>query len=80
MMQIVSEYPVNKRPVTLGLIWREPRVRAELGGLGRASLFRLRRDDPTFPKPIHLGKRSIGFVAAEVLAWVDAQRAARVAT
>jgi prophage regulatory protein len=32
--------------------------------------------DPTFPKPIKLGSRSIGWIEAEVQAWINSRREA----
>lgn len=31
------------------------------------------RHDPSFPKPVSLGARAIGFVESEVTAWIAAQ-------
>jgi len=30
--------------------------------------------DPTFPKPIKLGSRSVGWIEAEVQAWIESRR------
>lgn len=38
----------------------------------RANLF-----DPTFPTPLALGPRRVGFLASEVDAWIQRQAAAR---
>jgi predicted DNA-binding transcriptional regulator AlpA len=38
----------------------------------RASLFRLRRDDPTFPQPVQIGG-GVGWVEAEIDAWIAAR-------
>jgi prophage regulatory protein len=47
-------------------------------GLSRAAIYdRLNTDsprhDPTFPKPISLGCRAVGFVESEVLAWLQSR-------
>jgi prophage regulatory protein len=47
-------------------------------GLGRSAIYdrmdqRSPRYDPTFPKSVSLGGRSIGFVEAEVDAWLAAR-------
>jgi len=47
-------------------------------GLGRSAIYdrmdpRSSRHDPTFPKSVSLGGRSIGFVEAEVDAWLTAR-------
>ena len=41
-------------------------------GLSRSALYDLRRRD-SFPKPVLLGARSIGFLADEVESWIDAR-------
>lgn len=35
-----------------------------------------KRYDPTFPKKIHLGPRSVGYFLDEVMAWLDSRRKA----
>ncbi len=47
-------------------------------GLKRSTIYdkldpKSRRHDPTFPKPIRLGGNSVGWVAAEVDAWLAQQ-------
>ncbi|MFZ5532874.1 MAG: helix-turn-helix transcriptional regulator [Pseudomonadota bacterium] len=54
-------------------------------GLGRSSIYaRIRPSptrpndfDPTFPKPVAIGGRAVGWIAAEVDAWIAAQAAKR---
>ncbi len=41
--------------------------------LSRASVYRRMKDDDTFPKPVSLGGRRIGFVKSEVGAWIQAR-------
>jgi predicted DNA-binding transcriptional regulator AlpA len=38
----------------------------------RASLFRLRRDDPTFPAPVQIGG-GVGWIEDEIDAWLAAR-------
>lgn len=38
----------------------------------RASLFRIRRDDPTFPQPVAIGG-GIGWLETEIDAWLAAR-------
>jgi predicted DNA-binding transcriptional regulator AlpA len=38
----------------------------------RATLFRIRRDDPTFPLPIEIGG-GVGWVESEIDAWLAAR-------
>ena len=50
-------------------------------GLGRSTIYaKMRRDpkrpgdyDPTFPKPISIGAKAVGWVESEVEEWVAAQ-------
>ena len=47
-------------------------------GLKRSSLYeklnpKSPRHDPTFPKPIHLGVRAIGFRRTRLLAWISSR-------
>ena len=47
---------------------------AEKLSLNRATLYKLRDADPTFPKPIEILPRKPRFVGAEVEAWVRSKR------
>lgn len=61
-------------------ILRRKQVEARTG-LSRSSIYaRLRQNpkrpgdyDPTFPKPVSIGAKSIGFIESEVEAWIAAQ-------
>lgn len=60
------------------------RMRAvgEITGLARATLYKRIKDDPTFPRPVPLSSSTargapIGFVLAEVQAWIAGQIAKR---
>lgn len=53
-----------------------------LTGLQRATVYKRIKDDPTFPRPVPLSDSTargapVGFVLAEVQAWVRARIAAR---
>lgn len=55
-----------------------------LTGLQRATVYKRLKTDPTFPRPVPLSDSSsrgapIGFVLAEVQAWIRARIALRVA-
>jgi len=52
-------------------IIRLPEVKS-LTGLGRSNIYS-RMKDGTFPKHIHLGERSVGWVESEVRAWIGEQ-------
>lgn len=50
-------------------IWRRKKVEAETG-LGRSTIYAMVKAG-TFPPPIDLGPRSVGWVGEEVLQWID---------
>ncbi len=52
-------------------ILRLPQVRARVG-LSRSTIY-LRVAEGTFPKPFSLGGRAVGWLEAEVEAWVQQQ-------
>ena len=56
-------------------ILRLPDVKARTG-LSRSTIY-LRLAEGSFPRPVSLGARSIGFVEAEIDAWVDERIRAR---
>ncbi len=58
-------------------ILRRRQVQARTG-LSRTTLYS-RISDGGFPAPVPLGKRSVGWVASEVDAWIAARIAAREA-
>ena len=41
-------------------------------GLSRSSIY-LRMSNGTFPKPIPLGGRSVGWLVSDIQAWIDAR-------
>jgi prophage regulatory protein len=61
-------------------ILRRKQVEARTG-LSRSSIYaRLRHNpkrpgdfDPTFPKPISVGAKAVGWIEAEIVAWLTAQ-------
>jgi prophage regulatory protein len=52
-------------------ILRLPAVMASIG-LSRSSIY-LRISDGTFPKPISLGGRAVGWLESEINAWIAQQ-------
>ena len=50
-------------------ILRLPAVKAATG-LSRSTIY-LRITEGTFPRPISLGRRAVGWAASDVSAWVD---------
>lgn len=57
-----------------------PRAAAAKCGFGKSTLYdkidpRSPRHDPSFPRPISLGARSVGFVESELDAWLAARMA-----
>lgn len=60
-------------------ILRRPEVEARTG-LSRSTIY-LKVAQGSFPKPINLGPRAVGWVASEIDAWLQQQlSASRVAT
>lgn len=58
-------------------ILRVPAVLKRIG-IGRATLYRWLKEDPTFPQPVKIGSHSVGWVEAEINAWLEARiRASR---
>ena len=55
-------------------ILRLPQVK-EITGLSRSAIYQ-RIADGTFPKQINLGGRAIGFLSADVQAWITERLAA----
>jgi prophage regulatory protein len=52
-------------------ILRLPAVKQRTG-LSRSTIY-LRVNDGTFPKPIHLGERAIGWVETDIEQWLEAR-------
>lgn len=46
-------------------------------GIGRVSLWRLRRDDASFPKPTDLRSRALSYWREEIAAWIAENRPER---
>lgn len=61
------------KPKRLG---RVKKVAEELGGIGVASVWRLAKNDPTFPKPFKLGSNTTVFDLDALAAWVSAKQEA----
>ncbi|GBE14445.1 MAG TPA: AlpA family phage regulatory protein [Proteobacteria bacterium] len=55
-----------------------PKKLAQELGIARSSLYRLRVGEPSFPKPIRLSERRVGWRESEVQAWIESRP--RVAT
>ena len=49
-------------------IWRLPRIRQEIG-LSRATIYR-RISEGTFPKPVNLGGRAVGWLESDIECWI----------
>lgn len=52
--------------------WRLTDIRRELGGISRTQLYKIRRDDPSFPKPTMLGNIQL-WSRETVLSWMEAK-------
>lgn len=49
-------------------------------GIKRITIWRRTKSDPTFPKPVRLGKSknaALGFLAEEIEAWIEQQASNR---
>lgn len=53
---------------------------ARMLGLSRASVYRLAKDDPTFPKVRRIGKRAARIRLADLTAWLDEKQQAPIAS
>jgi prophage regulatory protein len=52
-------------------IWRLPTVKSRTG-LSRSTIYQAIADR-TFPSPIHLGRRSVGWISHEIEDWIAAR-------
>jgi predicted DNA-binding transcriptional regulator AlpA len=68
---------VNDADLSAGIKLLRPKAVIRLLGISRPTLYRLAQSDPTFPSAVRLGKNSIAFVQAELMAWIDANRLSR---
>ena len=60
-------------------ILRRPAVEARVG-LSRSTIYALmQRDDGSFPRPIKLGERAVGWKAEDIDAWLAARPVASAA-
>jgi prophage regulatory protein len=57
------------------IIHRLPAVK-KIVGLSRSSIYALIKQDD-FPKPIHLGGRSVGWLDSEIREWIQKRIASR---
>lgn len=68
---MTTNQPANDNTVLISL-----NQCCQMTSLSRTAINKRRRDGD-FPKPVELGERRIGFVRAEVLAWIEDKIAAR---
>ena len=54
-----------------------PRDVARRLGVSGVTLWRLRRNDPTFPAPVRIGTQAIAFRESDVEAWITARQRPR---
>lgn len=52
------------------------RLRKKLGGINDVTLWRITRDDPTFPVSIQINKRVVGWLEHEIDTWLGQKAAA----
>ena len=60
-------------------ILRRKAVCEKLGGINGVTLWRITRDDRSFPPALHINKRIVGWLEHEIDAWLE-QRAGRRVT
>lgn len=63
-----QKYPTLPMPLC---ILRRHDVQARTG-LSRSTIYR-RAAEGTFPKPVHLGERAVGWVESEIQTWLEQQ-------
>lgn len=59
------------------VILRRPEVERRVG-ISRSAIY-LGIADGTFPRPVSLGQRAVGWIEHEINAWIEARAAERVA-
>ncbi len=62
---------------------RRKTVCDRLGGINDVTLWRITRDDPTFPAAVRINKRIVGWIESELEQWLQSkasQRAKQVGT
>jgi prophage regulatory protein len=69
----------NSQPIPTKRIIKLPELKNQTGK-SRSSIYdtlnpKSPRYDESFPKPIRVGLRSIGWIEAEVQAWIETRRA-----
>jgi prophage regulatory protein len=63
----------KKEPIR---ILRRRQLEARLG-VGRSTVYDWLRSDPTFPRPVRIGARAVGWVESEINGWLAARMAER---
>jgi len=58
-------------------ILRRKAVCDKLGGIDNVTLWRLTRDDPTFPAAVQINKRIVGWIEGELNQWLEHRAASR---
>lgn len=58
-------------------ILRRKAVCQKLGGIDEVTLWRLTRDDLTFPSAIKINKRVVGWLEHEINRWIECRAASR---
>ena len=66
-----------KQPTTLGALMKPQDVADHLG-VCIATVWRINRDDDTFPRRFRVGKQAVYWDRAEVEAWLQQQKKNRI--
>ena len=68
---IESPWQLLDEKMSITRVWRLPEVMTQTG-LSRSSIYEMISRDE-FPRQINLGPRAVGWVAEEILAWIDSK-------
>ncbi|WP_193582566.1 helix-turn-helix transcriptional regulator [Laribacter hongkongensis] len=60
-------------------ILRRKAVCEKLGGINDVTLWRITRDDQSFPAAVHINRRIVGWFEHEIDAWLEQRAACRAA-
>ena len=69
MLVIGDNMTPHSNTSTSRAYWRLTDIRQELGGISRTQLYKIRRDDASFPKPTMLGNIQL-WSRETVLSWM----------
>lgn len=74
-MTTTPSYPVEIKHSAGEAILRLPQVKGRCG-LARSSIY-ARVKEGSFPAPVNLGERAVGWLESEIDAWIEARKVSR---